>query len=163
MVGLLANTLFFSLDYSGHGQIAKLCNNMLLGITMLGTSEALNLGIRMGMDPKILSNIIATSTGRNWSLDTYNPVPGVLENAPSSRNYEGGFGIKLMSKDLKLAAEAASKSGSTVFLGDLAKSLYSLAGQSNVKDISGKSTSLGDKDFSSIYQWISSADKQVSK
>lgn len=75
----------------GTGEIAKICNNLILGINMIALSEGLSLGEKLGIDPKVLSNIIAVSTGRSWCVDTYNPRPGVLENVPSSRNYNGGF------------------------------------------------------------------------
>jgi len=85
---------------SGNGQAAKLCNNMLLAIHMIGTSEALNLGQKLGLDAKLLTQIINSSSGRNWSSEMYNPVPGVMPNSAASRNYEGGFGAALMLKDL---------------------------------------------------------------
>ena len=84
----------------GNGQVAKICNNMLLGISMIAASETMNLGVRMGMDPKLLASIINTSSGRCWSTEVYNPCPGVLENVPASRGYTGGFGISLMAKGL---------------------------------------------------------------
>ena len=99
---------FFNCGLSGAGQIAKLCNNILLAIQMIGTSEALALGGALGMDQKILTSIMAVSTGRCHSVDAYNPVPGVLPNVPSSRNYERGFAVDLMLKDVKLALDAAN-------------------------------------------------------
>src|SRR5690606_37870367 len=92
---------------SGAGQVAKICNNMLLGILMAGTSEALALGVANGLDPKTLSDIIAKSSGRNWTTELYNPWPGVMPDVPASKDYAGGFGVDLMLKDLGLAAEAA--------------------------------------------------------
>jgi len=92
---------------SGTGQVAKICNNMLLGITMIGVAEAMSLGKALGIDAKILAGIINTSSGRCWSSDTYNPYPGVMENVPAARGYSGGFGADLMLKDLGLAADAA--------------------------------------------------------
>src|SRR6185436_3072180 len=91
----------------GAGQTAKICNNMMLGILMAGTAEALALGVANGLDPKVLSGIMSKSSGRNWALELYNPYPGVMENAPASRGYTGGFGVDLMLKDLGLAAESA--------------------------------------------------------
>ena len=85
---------------AGNGQVAKIANNMLLGISMIGAAEAMNLGVSLGMDPKILAGIINTSSGRCWSSEVYNPYPGVVETAPASRNYSGGFGADLMLKDL---------------------------------------------------------------
>ena len=109
---------------SGNGQVAKVANNMLLGISMIGTAEAMSLGVSLGMDPKVLAGIINTSSGRCWSSDTYNPFPGVLENVPSSRGYTGGFGSDLMLKDLGLAAEAAKLAKQPIPLGSLAQQIY---------------------------------------
>ena len=128
----------------GAGQTAKLCNNMLLAIHMIGTCEALQLGADHGLDPKVLSEIMLASSGRNWSLELYNPWPGVMENAPASRDYAGGFAVNLMNKDLGLALEAASSSGSSTPMGSLAKSLYSVHG----------SQGHGQLDFSSIQQFF---------
>jgi 3-hydroxyisobutyrate dehydrogenase len=91
----------------GTGEIAKICNNLILGINMIATSEGLSLGEKLGIDPKILSNILSVSTGRSWCVDTYNPRPGVLENVPASRDYNGGFMVSLIRKDLSIALEAA--------------------------------------------------------
>ena len=110
----------------GAGQIVKMCNNMLLGILMAGTAEALNLGVSLGLDPKVLSDIIAKSSGRNWALEVYNPWPGVMENAPASRGYSGGFGTDLMLKDLGLALEGAIASRTPTPMGAAARSLYAL-------------------------------------
>lgn len=109
---------------AGNGQVAKVANNMLLAITMIGTAEAMNLGVSLGMDPGVLAGIINTSSGRNWSSDTYNPYPGVMDNVPASRGYSGGFGSDLMLKDLGLATEAARQSRQPVILGGLAQQLY---------------------------------------
>ena len=109
---------------SGAGQTVKVCNNMLLGIQMLGTSEALRLGIANGMDPKVLSDIMSKSSGRNWALELYNPCPGVMENVPSSKGYAGGFGVDLMLKDLSLAVENAENLDASVPLGKMAQQLY---------------------------------------
>ena len=114
----------FHAGASGAGQTVKVCNNMLLGIQMLGTSEALRLGIANGMDPKVLSDIMSKSSGRNWALELYNPCPGVMENVPSSKGYAGGFGVDLMLKDLGLAAENAQDLDASIPLGQLAQQLY---------------------------------------
>jgi 3-hydroxyisobutyrate dehydrogenase len=106
------------------GQVAKICNNLVLGITMAGVSEAMALGEALGIDPKVLGGIINTSTGRCWSSDTYNPFPGVIETAPSTRGYTGGFGTDLMLKDLGLATDAAKFARQPVYLGALAQQLY---------------------------------------
>lgn len=127
---------------AGAGQVAKICNNMLLGILMAGTAEALALGAANGLDPHVLSDIIAKSSGRNWATEVYNPWPGVMPNAPASNNYAGGFGVDLMLKDLGLAAESAMAAKTSTPLGELARNLYALhSGQ-------GK----GQLDFSSILE-----------
>ena len=82
----------------GTGQVAKVCNNLILGISMTAVSEAMNLGVELGIDPAVLAGIVNTSSGRCWSSDTYNPVPGVMPNVPSSKGYVGGFGVDLMLK-----------------------------------------------------------------
>jgi 3-hydroxyisobutyrate dehydrogenase len=109
---------------SGNGQVAKVSNNMLLGISMIATAEAMALGVELGMDAKVLANIINTSSGRCWSSDTYNPFPGVLDTAPAARGYSGGFGADLMLKDLGLAVEAAKSVKQPVMLGGLAAQIY---------------------------------------
>ncbi|GAB2783608.1 3-hydroxyisobutyrate dehydrogenase [Halomonas shantousis] len=109
---------------AGNGQVAKVANNMLLGISMIGVAEAMSLGVALGMDPAVLAGVINTSSGRCWSSDTYNPYPGVLENAPASKDYRGGFGTDLMLKDLGLASEAARQVRQPVILGALAEQLY---------------------------------------
>jgi 3-hydroxyisobutyrate dehydrogenase len=121
----------FHAGAAGAGQTAKICNNMLLGILMIGTSEALALGVANGLDAKVLSEIMRRSSGGNWALEKYNPMPGVMEAAPASKNYAGGFGTDLMLKDLGLAQENAAAVRASTPLGGLARNLYaahSLAG-----------------------------------
>jgi len=125
----------------GAGQVAKVCNNMLLSILMIGTSEALQLGITNGLDPAILSNIMSKSSGGNWTLDVYNPCPDIMENVPSSNDYQGGFMVDLMAKDLGLAMDTAVTSQSSTPMGALARSLYAMHAASGN----------GTKDFSSIF------------
>jgi len=132
----------------GAGQVAKICNNMLLAIHMSGTAEALQLGIDNGLDPKALSDIMLKSSGCNWSLEKYNPVPGVMEGVPSSNDYQGGFMVDLMLKDLGLAQEAAIASKSSIPMGSAARSLFNLHKNSGGEDKGGK-------DFSSIQQLFS--------
>ena len=108
----------------GAGQVAKVCNNMLLAIHMCGTAEAIALGVKNGLDASVLSEIMRKSSGGNWSLEVYNPYPGVMDTAPASRNYEGGFLNKLMAKDLGLAREASKSTNSKTPMGDLARELY---------------------------------------
>ncbi|WP_322105606.1 3-hydroxyisobutyrate dehydrogenase [Paraburkholderia sp. J41] len=109
---------------TGTGQVAKICNNLVLGVTMAGVAEAMALGDALGIDPKVLGGIMNTSTGRSWSSDTYNPYPGVIETAPASRGYTGGFGTDLMLKDLGLATDAAKSVRQPAFMGALAQQLY---------------------------------------
>ncbi|MCJ8296085.1 MAG: 3-hydroxyisobutyrate dehydrogenase [Colwellia sp.] len=126
----------------GAGQIAKVCNNMLLSVLMVGTSEALQLGLANGLDPKVLSNIMSKSSGSNWTLDVYNPCPDVMENVPASNDYQGGFMVDLMAKDLGLAMETSLASQSSTPMGALARSLYAMHAASGN----------GSKDFSSIFK-----------
>ena len=130
---------------NGNGQIAKICNNMMLGISMIGVAETMNLGIRMGMDPKMLAGILNTSTGRCWATDTYNPVPGVIPGVPSSKDYEGGFSLALITKDLGLASAVATESKSSIVMGAIAQQIYNqvLATPGFEK-----------KDFSSVFKWL---------
>ena len=125
---------------SGAGQIAKACNNMMLSILMAGTAEALNMGIKNGMDPAVLSEIMKQSSGNNWALQVYNPVPGVMEGVPSSNNYQGGFQVDLMYKDLGLAMDLSQQSASPTPMGSQARALYNLH----------KAKGNGGLDFSSI-------------
>jgi 3-hydroxyisobutyrate dehydrogenase len=111
---------------AGAGQAAKICNNMLLAISMIGTCEAFVLAEKLGLDPQKLFDIASTSSGQCWSLTTYCPVPGPVPTAPSNRDYAGGFATALMLKDLKLALTAAQSSGATTPLGAEAAQLYSL-------------------------------------
>jgi 3-hydroxyisobutyrate dehydrogenase len=109
---------------SGAGQVAKMCNNMLLAVLMTGTAEAIQLGVANGLDPAVLSDIMKQSSGGNWALNGYNPYPGVMEGVPASRGYTGGFLVDLMIKDLGLAQDAAAASGQSTPLGALARALY---------------------------------------
>jgi 3-hydroxyisobutyrate dehydrogenase len=132
----------------GAGQVAKICNNMLLAIHMSGTAEALQLGIDNGLDPKVLSEIMLKSSGCNWSLEKYNPVPGVMEGVPASNGYQGGFMVDLMLKDLSLAMEASVGSKSSIPMGAAARNLFNLHKNSGDSD-------KGMQDFSSIQQLYS--------
>jgi 3-hydroxyisobutyrate dehydrogenase len=124
----------------GNGQVAKICNNMMLAIEMIATSEGMTLAAKLGMDPKVFAAIVNTSSGRCWSSDTYNPYPGVLENVPASRSYEGGFGSDLMLKDLTLVTDAAKSARQPVMLGAIAQQIY------QKHSVDGN----GGKDFSSV-------------
>jgi len=125
---------------AGNGQVAKICNNMMLAIEMIATSEGMSLASKLGMDPKVFASIVNTSSGRCWSSDTYNPYPGVLENVPASRGYSGGFGADLMLKDLTLVTDAAKAARHPVMLGALAQQIY------QKHSVDGH----GAKDFSSV-------------
>ena len=114
----------FHAGKAGDGQMAKICNNLMLGIIMSGTCEALSLGMDNGLDPKVLSEIMLQSSGRNWALELYNPCPGIMEKAPASNQYQPGFMAKLMLKDLGLGLEAATNSQSPIPMGTLARNLY---------------------------------------
>lgn len=140
VLGNMGKNVFRAGDH-GAGQVAKICNNMLLAILMAGTSEALQLGKANGLDPKVLSEIMLQSSGRNWTLEVYNPCPYVLEGVPSSNNYTGGFQIDLMAKDLGLAMSNAAAAGATTPLGELAQSLYQ----------THSAEGFGKLDFSSIF------------
>ena len=134
----------FHVGASGAGQVAKLCNNMALGVIMAVTGEAIALGAAHGLDPAVLSQMMAVSTARSWATEVCNPWPGVLENAPASRGYTGGFGNDLMLKDLGLAAEAAMGVGASIPLGELARNLYAMNSQAGN----------GGLDFSSVVKLV---------
>jgi 3-hydroxyisobutyrate dehydrogenase len=109
---------------SGAGQAAKICNNMLLGISMIGTCEAFALAESLGLDAQRFFDIASKASGQCWSLTSYCPWPGPVPAAPSNRDYEGGFAAAMMLKDLKLAQEAADMSGAPTPLGGAAEALY---------------------------------------
>jgi 3-hydroxyisobutyrate dehydrogenase len=110
----------------GAGQAAKICNNMLLAISMIGTCEAFVLGEKLGLDSQKLFDIMSAASGQCWSLTTYCPVPGPVPTAPSNRKYQGGFATGLMLKDLKLSQAAARGAGASTPLGAEAAQLFSL-------------------------------------
>ncbi|KAF2204413.1 3-hydroxyisobutyrate dehydrogenase [Delitschia confertaspora ATCC 74209] len=133
------------LGEQGSGLHGKLANNYLLALNNIATAEAMSMGIKWGLDPKALANMINISTGKCWPSEVNNPVPGVIEGSPASRGYEGGFGVGLANKDLKLAIQAAKESGVNLALGDRAKQIYDAAeADPNCKG----------KDFSVIYRYL---------
>jgi len=132
----------FHAGASGAGQVAKACNNMLLSILMTGTCEALNMGVKNGLDPSVLSEIMKQSSGNNWALQVYNPYPGVMETAPASNHYQGGFQVDLMYKDLGLAMEMSQLSASPIPMGSQARALFT----------QHKAKGNGSLDFSSVMQ-----------
>jgi 3-hydroxyisobutyrate dehydrogenase len=127
---------------AGAGQAAKICNNMVLGISMIGVCEAFALAESLGLAPQRFFDIASQSSGQCWSMTSYCPWPGPVAAAPSNRNYEGGFLTALMVKDLKLAQEAAARSGAATPLGAQAEALYALF----------ERLGHGGKDFSAILQ-----------
>jgi 3-hydroxyisobutyrate dehydrogenase len=133
----------------GAGLSGKLANNYLLAINNIATAEAMNLGIKWGLDAKTLGNLINISTGKCWPSEVNNPVKGVVQGSPASRDYSGGFGISLMKKDLTLAIKAAAEAGARLELGDRAKEVYDAAEQQeNCKG----------RDFSVVYRYIGGAE-----
>jgi 3-hydroxyisobutyrate dehydrogenase len=127
---------------AGAGQAAKICNNMVLGVSMLGVCEAFALAEKLGLAPERFFEIASQSSGQCWSLTSYCPWPGPVPTAPSNRDYEGGFLAALMLKDLKLAQEAAAKSGAATPLGAQAEATYALF----------ERLGYGRKDFSAVLQ-----------
>jgi 3-hydroxyisobutyrate dehydrogenase len=111
---------------AGAGQAAKICNNMILGATMIATCEAFVLAEKLGLSAQALYDVASTSSGQSWSLTTYCPVPGPVPNSPANKDYKPGFAAALMLKDLKLAQEAALGAGASTPMGAQAAQLYAL-------------------------------------
>lgn len=128
----------------GAGQAAKICNNMILGISMIGVAEAFVLGEKLGLSHQALFDVASTSSGQCWSLTTYCPVPGPVPTSPANNSYKPGFAAALMLKDLKLAQEAAQSAGAATPLGAEAAQLYGLF------DAQGG----GGTDFSGIVEFL---------
>jgi 3-hydroxyisobutyrate dehydrogenase len=129
---------------SGAGQAAKICNNMVLGVSMIAVSEAFMLAKRLGLDAQKLFDISSKASGQCWSLTSYCPVPGPVPMSPANRDYQPGFAVDMMLKDLKLAQQAAASSGATTPMGALAESLYALYSNSGN----------GGMDFSAIVKML---------
>ena len=130
---------------AGAGQAAKICNNMLLGISMIGVSEAFALADRLGLDHQKLFDVSSKSSGQCWSLTSYCPVPGPVPASPANRDWQPGFAAALMSKDLSLAQAAAKATGAATPLGEHAARIYA-------EMVEGGD---GDRDFSYAYRWLS--------
>ncbi|XP_050421343.1 3-hydroxyisobutyrate dehydrogenase, mitochondrial [Adelges cooleyi] len=129
----------------GTGLIAKICNNMILGMTTVAVAEAMNLGIKLGLDPKLFASIINTSTGKCWSSEVNNPVPGATDNkCPSNSDYQNGFKSVLLLKDMRLGKSLAISSGAPIPLTDKTVDTY--------EQLTAKG--LGDKDFSVVYKYF---------
>ena len=129
---------------AGNGQAAKICNNMLLGATMVATCEAFAMAGKLGLDPQTFYDISSVSSGQSWSMTSYCPVPGVGPQSPSDNDYQGGFAVALMLKDLKLAAEAAALVGASVPMGNAAEALYQMLANRGE----------GNRDFSSMIRFL---------
>ncbi|EMC91903.1 hypothetical protein BAUCODRAFT_39046 [Baudoinia panamericana UAMH 10762] len=128
------------------GLKGKLANNYLLALNNIATAEAMHMGVKWGLDAKTLADMINTATGKCWPSEVNNPVPGVSENAPASRDYNGGFGTRLMLKDLKLALQACAEADIVPHLGVYGKEIYTaVQADEDCKD----------KDFSVVYKYIS--------
>ena len=129
---------------TGNGQVAKVCNNMILGISMVGVSEAFVLAEKLGLDHQKLFDITSTASGQCWAITSYCPVPGPVPASPSNKNFEAGFTVDMMLKDLRLSQEAAISCGANTPLGAEAASLFGLF----------QATGLGGLDFSGIIKFI---------
>jgi 3-hydroxyisobutyrate dehydrogenase len=129
---------------AGAGQAAKICNNMILGATMIVTCEAFVMAEKLGLDPAVFHDIASKASGQSWSMSVYTPVPGVGPDTPADHSYEGGFAAALMLKDLKLAMDAAQHAGAYTPLGAEAEELYQ-----RFVNLGG-----GSKDFSGIIKML---------
>lgn len=119
----------------GNGQVAKIANNMLLGISMIGTCEAFNLAEKLGLDAQTFFDISSTASGQCWSMTSYCPAPGPVPAAPSNRNYKPGFAVAMMLKDLRLAMSAGDDVGADTPLGNHAQQIYSKLDEDGFGDI----------------------------
>jgi len=135
---------FFHCGGPGCGEIAKISNNLILGISMIAASEGMAIGEKLGMDPKKLMEILSVSTGRNWCIDTYNPRPGNMENVPASRGYADGFQVALIKKDLALALEAADSVNADTTMTEQSIEYYRKL----------EKLGYGTKDFGFVFQYI---------
>jgi len=135
---IMGKNIFHAGD-AGNGQVAKIANNMLLGIHMIGTCEAFNLAEKLGLDAQTFYDISSTASGQNWSMTSYCPAPGPVESAPSNRDYQPGFSAAMMLKDLRLAQDAATSARAATPLGTQSEALYSLmeAAEKDNLDFSG--------------------------
>lgn len=132
---------------NGNGQVAKICNNMLLGISMIGTCEAFMLGEKLGLDAQTLFDISATASGQCWSMTSYCPAPGPVPTAPSNNEYKAGFAAAMMLKDLQLAQEASGSADCQTPMGLRATELYQQMAEKGQEEL----------DFSGIIQMLKGA------
>jgi len=128
----------------GSGEIAKLANNLILGINMIATCEGFAIGEKLGMNPKLLSDIVEVSSGNSWCVSPYNPRPGNKEGVPASRNWEGGFQVGLIKKDMALAMEAAKDGNANTDMAEFAIKYYA--------DLEKKG--YGQKDLGFVWHYI---------
>ena len=128
----------------GAGEVAKLCNNLISGSALIAVAEAFRIGEAFGVDPQILTNVIAKSSGATWVMEHMHPVPGIVDSAASSRQYAPGFMTDLMAKDLALAVNAAREKRVPVAVAAAAQQLYRMA----------SSHGLGREDFSAVYKFL---------
>ena len=131
----------------GSGEVAKICNNLVAGVSMIAVAEAFTIGLRAGVDPRVLHEVISKSSGNCWAIEHNCPVPGLVAKAAANNDFAAGFMTDLMAKDLSLARAAARDLGATCFSGTLAHELYMLASRHG----------LGRKDFSSVIQLLTAA------
>jgi 3-hydroxyisobutyrate dehydrogenase len=129
---------------AGNGQAAKICNNMMLGVSMIAVCEAFSLAERLGLEAQTLFDISAKSSGQCWALTSYCPVPGPVPASPANRDYAPGFTAAMMLKDLRLAQQAAGASAAPTPLGAAAANLYQMFVDEGA----------GGRDFSAIYRFI---------
>ncbi|KAL5596733.1 hypothetical protein BROUX41_006575 [Berkeleyomyces rouxiae] len=136
---------------AGAGLAAKLANNYVLAVANIATAEAMNLGVRWGLDARVLARVLAASTGRCWPVQVNNPVPGVVDGAPAGRDYRGGFGLRLMAKDVRLAATAARDRGVRMEL---------VASVRRVYEEAEKDERCAGRDFSVVYRWLDGEERK---
>jgi len=135
---------FFHCGGPGSGEIAKLTNNLILGISMVGASEGMAIGEKLGIDPVVLQKILAVSTARSYCIDTNNPRPGIFPNVPASNDYKGGFAVGLIKKDMGLALQAAKTANADTSLLEQSMDYY------QTLEDAGE----GKKDFGYVFQYI---------
>jgi len=140
---IMGKNIFHAGD-AGNGQVAKVCNNMLLGISMIGTCEAFTLADKLGLDAQTFYDISSAASGQSWSMTSYCPAPGPVKSAPSNRDYQAGFTAAMMLKDMRLAQQAATAAKASTPLGAQAEALYALM------EAAGKD----DLDFSGVIKLI---------
>ncbi|KAI0646903.1 6-phosphogluconate dehydrogenase [Trametes meyenii] len=133
---------------SGAGLVAKICNNLILGVQQIVVAEAMLLGQKLGLDPEVLASVINNSTGACWASSVNNPVPSALpgKSPPCERDYEGGFATRLMLKDMGLATDLAESTGAPLPLGQVAERVYA--------DVISEDPEVSNKDFSSVYRYL---------